>query len=71
MFYFSEKGKAVLHGIASHSMGCGTLNSFPAVSCNFFKFMPFVKDVLVITFILQIMKRNYLKWKHFNLVAVE
>ena len=38
MLLFSEKGKAVLHGIASSGMGCGTSNSFPGVSANVFKF---------------------------------
>ena len=57
MLYFSEKGKAVLHGIASSGMGCGTSNSFPGVSANVFKLMSFVKDVMVITFILQMLKK--------------
>ena len=57
MLLFSEKGKAVLHGIASSGMGCGTSNSFPGVSVNVFKLMSFVNDVMVITFMLQMLKK--------------
>ena len=58
--YVSEDGKTVLHGIITWGMGCGTPDSFSGVSTNVFKWMPFIKDVLVWTVILKIMKSTYL-----------
>ena len=46
---FLENGKAVLHGISSWNMGCGTTDSFGGVSANVFNLMFFVNDVLVRT----------------------